>query len=333
MLRDDILISACVYNISPDAQGAGTLERLAQNLGGTFRYWEILLAIPADAGEVWIQAFHGVPNVRLLRLRQGLGSYRQRTVLATEAIGDVVLIASADELDVLDICGMILDGHRMNSIVIGDRGKSTLLDAVFGVAGNSSGFHVNARFMQTIALPRGLLTRILNHPEQQLALRFPPRDHSIPIELYRSQANSSPRGHRHKLNSRLQLAHRLIVSSSPNVLLALSIASAFTALGGLIFLIYVVLIWIFHTPIQPGWVTTSAALAGSATFMGLVGLGLSTGMQKIINLLGHEERDDILEEIGNINVYSGINQDLNVHYDRGGAASMGAILAPADPKA
>lgn len=328
MLRDDILISACVHDIAPVAQGVETLEQLALSLGETFRYWEILLAVPADADSDWITAFRAVPNLRLLRLRQGLGSYRQRTVLAAEAIGDVVLIASADEIGFLDARQMILDAHRTNSLVIGDRGKTSFLDLFLGVAGNSSGFRVNARFMQTIALPRGLLTRVLNQPEQQLALRFPPRDRSIPIALHQPRPDFLTKSRRRGLGSRLHLAQRLIVSSAPNVLLALSVASFFTALGGLLFLLYVVLIWIFHDAIQPGWVTTSGILGISATFMGLVGLGLSTGMQKIIDLLGHEESDDILEEISRINIYAGLHEDLNVHYERG-AADKTTLQAPA----
>jgi hypothetical protein len=331
MIRDDILVSACIYDIEANGQGAEALERLAQNLGKTFRYWEILLAVPADADKTWVDTFRAVQNLRLLRLRQGIGSYQQRTVLATEAIGDIVLVAPGNELGYLDQCGMIVDSHRMNSVVIGDRGKVTVLDALLGVAGNSSGFRVNARFMQTVALPRGLLTRILGHSEPQLALRFPPRDHSIPIIMQRSGSKSPARELRQKLGGRLHLMQRLIVSASPNVLLWLSIASACTAFGGFLFMIYVILVWMFQENIQPGWVTTSAALSGSATFMGLMGLGLSTGMQKIINLLVREENDHILEEISSINIYAGISRDLNVHYERGNVPEGAAVLAPRDP--
>ncbi|SMO78477.1 hypothetical protein [Paracoccus laeviglucosivorans] len=327
MLRDDILISACVHDVAPTAESAEALQRLARRLGATFRYWEILLAVPADAGSDWTAAFGAVANLRLLRLRQGLGSYRVRAVLATEAIGDVVLIASINETDFLDASQMILQAHDTNSIVIADRGKSSFLDMALGVAGNGSGFRVNARFMQTLAMPRALLTRLLNQPEKQLALRFPPRDLSIPINLYRADADFLTKGRRRGLGSRLHLAQRLIVSSAPNVLLTLSVASCLTALVGFLFLIYVILVWLFHSTVQPGWVTTSAILAVSAGFLGLMGLGLSTGMQKIIDLLAREDNDDILEEISQINVYAGIHEDLNVHYERGAIPEVTATAA------
>lgn len=333
MVRDDILVSACIYDVEADAPGAETLEQLAQSLGKSFRYWEILLAVPADADKAWTEAFHAVPNLRLLRLRQGLGSYRKRTVLATEAIGDVVLIAPGDETRYLDVSEMVSEAHRKNSVVIGDRGRATVLDALLGIAGNSGGFRVNARFMQAIALPRGLLTRILSHPEPQLALRFPPRDNSVPIILQLSRSQSPTRDLRQKLGSRLHLMQRLILSASPNVLLWLSVASALVALGGVFFFIYVILVWIFLSEIQPGWVTTSVALSGSVTYLGLLGLGLGTGMQKIINLLVREDDEDILEEISQINIYTGISQDLNVHYERGTLPEPDETLARRDPEA
>lgn len=319
MIRDDILTSVCVHDISEIAGGVESLEALARTLSGTFRYWEMLVAVPADADGSWLSMFQSIPNLRLLRIRQGLGGHKIRAVLAAEAIGDVVLIASVDEVDFLDVRQMILDAHHRNTIVIGDRGRTSVLDKVLGVMGNGSGFRVNARFMQTIALPRSLLTRILNQPERPLALRFPPRDRTIGIELQAASGDFLARGRRRGLSTRVHLSQRLIVSSAPNVLFALSVMSILTALAGALFLLYVIGVWIFYGAVQQGWVTTSGILAVSATFLGLLGLGLSTGMQKIIDLLAHEESDDVLEEIGQINIYAGINEDLNVHYEGGGS--------------
>lgn len=317
MLRDDILVSVCVHDIVPTRPVVETLTDLAKILGGAFRYWEILAAIPATAESDWARAFESIPNLRLLRMRPGLGHYRVRAVLATEAIGDVVTLTSIEEAAFLDIPQMILNAHGKNTIVIGDRGKGSALDVLLGIVGNGSGFRVNARFMQTMACPRNILTRLLHQPEQQLALRFPPNDSAIPLatqaasEAFRLQA---PRRH---LRGRLVLAHRLTVSSAPNVLLALSIISFLTSIGGALFLAYVTAVWLFKPDVQPGWATTSGILAVSAGFLGLLGLGLATGIQKVIDLLGSSETDDILEEIGQINIYAGLSEDLNVYYERG----------------
>lgn len=324
MLREDILVSVCVHDIAPMAEGATTLRHIAHELEGTFRYWELLVAIPPDVELEWYEAFQAVPNLRLLRLRPGLGTYGVREVLAAQAIGDVVAIASASEVEFLDLKQMILDASRGNTMVIADRGRASFLDTILAMAANSSGFRVNARFMQTMAFPRGLLTRLMNQPERQLALRFPPRDSAIPLQVHAARAAFRTHARGAGPAGRLVLAQRLIVSSAPSVLMALSLASTLVALGGFLFLIYVIATWFLNSSVQPGWATTSGILAVSAGFLGLLGLGLSTGMQKIIDLLAHKENDDVLEELGKINVYAGISEDLNVHYERGTGSELPA---------
>ncbi|WP_157935943.1 hypothetical protein [Paracoccus zhejiangensis] len=326
-LRDDILVSVCVHDFTPTADSVDAVNRLSQSLAGTFRYWELLVSASSDSSPDWYAALQRFASLRILRLRVGVGPYERRAILAAEAIGDVVALASVEEIDFLDLRQMILDSHCQNLLVIGDRGKSTLVDKMVGIVGNSTGFRVNARFMQTIVCPRALLTRLLDQPERQLALRFPPRDRAIPIEIQVAKREFLTRARRRGLRGRLHLAQKLIVSSAPNVLLALSLASATILVGGAAFILYVLCIWSFKEVIEPGWVTTSGILGLTAAFLGLLGLGMSTGMQKMIDLLGNEDNDEVLEEIGKVNVYAGISADLNIQYEPGSTAEAMAKRA------
>ena len=317
MPREDILVSVCIHDVPITGDRGAVVQRFESLLSGEFRYWEILIAVPPDASPGWETAFQAVRNLRILRLRPGLGSYDIRAALAAEAIGDVVCLASAKEVEFIDINQMIVDAHQQHSLVIGDRGKASVVDSLLAIVGNSSGFKVSARYMQTVACPRDLLTRLLSQPDYQLALRYPPRDSAFTVRFQPARKEFHENVRRGALAGRLILAQRLMVSSAPNVLMALSLGSALLALSTFAFLFYVLGVWIWHDSVQPGWVTTSGILGVSGVFLGLLGLGLSTGMQKIIALVGRNTVDDVMEEVSAVNIYSGIGDDLNVHYEFG----------------
>jgi hypothetical protein len=329
MLREDILVSLCVHDIAPSSESAREqAQQFVDLLAGRFRYWEILIGFPAEPLPGWEIMVQTIPNVRLLRLRPGLGPYSRRAALAAEAIGDVVCLASTEEVAFLDPSQMIEDAHRGHCFVLGDRGTASIFDSLLATGGNLSGFRVSARYMQTMAVPRDLLTRLLRHPEHQLALRYPPRDAAIAVALKPAQTGFHKNVRRGTVAARMLLAQRLMVSSAPNVLTALSLASAIVAIGSLAFLFYVVGTWILLDILQPGWVTTSGILGISGIFLGLLGLGLSTGMQKIIDLVGLQAGDDVIEEVGTVNVYDGIGNDLNVYYELGRQGSGSGQLEP-----
>jgi hypothetical protein len=74
-------------------------------------------------------------------------------------------------------------------------------------------------------------------------------------------------------------------------------------------------------PTQPGWFTTSIVLSLTAFFLGCAILGLSMGLQKVIELLSGEANEDIVDEQASGDLFGQVMQELNVEIDTDRAGS------------
>ena len=75
-------------------------------------------------------------------------------------------------------------------------------------------------------------------------------------------------------------------------------------------------VWIFLDNLAPGWLTTSAMLSLSATFIGASILGLSLGLQQVLNDVSKRNPDKIINEINRLDLFSKVAFDLNVDLNR-----------------
>lgn len=323
--RDDLLVSVCFAEVRPDAASLAALETLVERLATRFRYWELLLVADADAAPGFAPLMGSLPNVRLLKVRHGAPFYRRRAAAASEAIGDVVVLASVEELPSLDVVEMIEAAESVGSIVIGRRRHGSLLNPALRALGGGAGFRVDVRDMLTAAYPRTLLNRLLAHPDRLLALRFPPADHGIPVLWRDAEGAEAPRRQLQEVGRRFNLIQRLMVSSAPRVLSLVSVLSVLVILSSLAFSAYAVVVWL-TLPTQPGWFTTSIVLSLTAFFLGCAILGLSMGLQKVIELLSGEVNEDIVDEQASGDLFGQVMQELNVEIDADRAV---AIPAPA----
>ena len=103
---------------------------------------------------------------------------------------------------------------------------------------------------------------------------------------------------------------------APTLLLLVTLSSTVLTLLGISYAIYVVGVWIFLDDLAAGWLTTSAILSLSATFMGVSILGLSLGMQQILNHRGKNNLEKIAHEINRIDLFGKVASDLNVDLER-----------------
>lgn len=311
-LREDVLISVCLTEAPDDADTLARLATLAAQLGQRFRYFELLVAIDAEHGDA--RTLRGIgANLRILTLRTGISFYRRRAAVAAEAIGDIVVLTTPTELALFDIPDMVDEAIVSSAIIVGRRGRASMFDPALSALGRGAGFRVSMRDMRTAAYPRTLLNRLLAHPDHRLALRFSPVDAGIPV---REQLPQSliPRPREGRLQ-RLKLLHRLLVSSAPAVLTVV-------ALGGLIvtgvacaFTVYVIVVWATFDFVEPGWFTTSLALSMTALFLGIAFLGLSIGMQKLLEAVSIATDDDVVGEASTIDLFSKVIKELNVEVE------------------
>jgi hypothetical protein len=325
--REDIFVSVCFADVSPGSAGRSELGEFSRRLAERYRYCEILLVVVADAALDHEPLLHEVANVRLLMVRPGTPLYRRRAAVASEAIGDIVALASIDEQPVLDILEMIELAAQKGSIVIGRRSNASLMNPALRALGSSAGFRVDMRDMLTAAYPRALLNKLLAHPDRELALRFPPSAAGMPV-IWQPTRQAGGRGRSFReFGRRLSIVQKLLVSSAPRVLTLVSLLSLAVVLAGLAFALYAVMVWATLTTIQPGWFTTSLVLSLTAAFLGVAIFGLSIGLQKVIETLSSDVADDIVDERSAVDMFDQAMKELNVEIGAGHAVAA----TPPDP--
>ena len=316
--RDDLLVSVALSGPPRDASELAQLTALAQELDARFRYWEMLVAHDpeSDAMQAAMQA--SVPNLRLLHLRSGASFYQRRLAVASEAIGDVVLVTATSELAHLDLPAMIEAAEARHALVIGRHVDANPLGSLAMALGRGAGLTIGPHDMLTIAFPRDLLGIVLAHPDRLLALRFPPVDERLPIVRqdiraasgappFRSGSETGP-----LLLRRVEILHRLTISSAPRVLTLVALAALLAAAGGILFAIYSVVAWLTVTHIQPGWFTTAMALSLTAAFLGFAIFGLSIGLRRLLEAVTGGSDDMLVDEAAPIDLFGKVMHEFNV---------------------
>lgn len=310
--REDFLVSVCFAEAPTGAEAQASLRAVAVQLDAAWRYWEILIVADAAKTADMDPLLVDIPNLRILGTRGLSEHYRRRVIGASEAIGDLVVLAAIEETDHLDIPAMLNEAAETGAVVVARRDeRRVLLDGMLGVLGHSSGFRVQARDMQTAVLPRTLLNRLLARADRQLALRFMPRDGGVPVRYSAISPGSGP-PRAGGLGRRLGIVQKLLVHSAPSVLGWVSILAILTALGALAFAIYAVNVWLFASDVQPGWFTTSLAISLTAFFLGVAIFGLASGLLKLIDLVTPDALDDVVDERGHADLFARVAHDLNV---------------------
>jgi hypothetical protein len=327
--RDDLLVSIGIAEAEAGEAALSMLTALASDLSVRFRYWELLIVTDVDKAGSYDRVLETIANVRLLKVRPGTSPYRRRVAIAGEAIGDVVVISTLDEIPSLAIVSMIERARESGAMVVGRRRSTVLLNAPFRALGASAGFRVDARDMLTTAYPRTVLNKLLNHPDPQLALRFPPNDNSITV-LGQPILDTASARHRRSLRDsgrRVAMLQKLLVGSAPRVLGLVWSLAFLVAIVAVAFVIYAAAVWLVKEDVQPGWLTTSLALGLTAFFLGCAVFGLSIGLQKVIDLLSADLADDVVDEITSVDLFREVFDELNVEQDQETPAIKSDIAA------
>lgn len=315
--RTNLLVSVGLAGPASSRPDLEQLARLDVELSARFRYWELLIAVEADQADHYAPLLGKLSKIRLLKLRHGASVYRHRVALAEEAIGDIVLLSTLDEFAELPIGAMIDRAERSGRMVIARRPSRNPLSATLRGLGAGAGFRVDASDLWTAAYPRPVLSKLLAHPDPQLALRFPPIDNSLAVESFACApaTRARQRTSLDDIQRRLSLSHKLLIGSASRVLTTLSLFASLVSISSLSFVLYAIAIWLLDAHVQPGWFTTSLSIGLTAFFLGCAVFGLSIGIQKIIDLLSSHSSDDVIEEVTSLDLFNEVFEELNIEYD------------------
>lgn len=318
--REDMLVSICFSDLPVSHAAFAQLADLAHRLDIHFRFREIIIVVEDNGHEKYLPLVEQIADLRLFTIRPGSSYYDRRVIAAEEAIGDVVLIGNADEMAYIDILAMVEKAARQNAILLATRSMRQSvrgwLTTPITALGRAAGFKVNLNDLQTIALPRSLLNQILSHSDPELALRFPPRDPRLPLSFLSIENDVPFDSGLDQFKRRLQLIQKLLVYLAPFLLLIVTISSTVLTLLGFSYALYVMAAWIFVDNLAAGWLTMSVMLSLSAVFMGVSILGLSLGLQQVLNHRSKNKFDRIAHEINRIDLFGKVALELNVDLER-----------------
>lgn len=317
--REDILISVCFSDLRKDADIFESVRKLANEINAHFAFWEFVLICDADDAEDFLLLVHEISNLRLFKVRQGAPHYRKRAVVANEAIGDIVVLISGDELPYLDLLEMVEEADKTDRIVMAKCSNffafEHIINAPLIALGRGAGFEVNLRIMQTTIIPRTILNQLLDHPDKELALRFPPRNNNTPIDFLTSEIKKPKTLAPENFGRRLNLMHTLLINLAPRLLFYVSMLSALASITAVLYFIYTIGAWFILTSLEPGWLTISLMLSASAFFLGGATFGLSLGLQHLLSRIEIEKTDEIVDEVNKIDLFGQVTKELNVEVE------------------
>ena len=314
--REDVVVSVCFSELAASPATFAALRQLAVTLDSAYRFREIILVVDDSQRADFLDIVRDVPNTRLFVVRRGTEYYDRRVIAAEEAIGDLVILGNLEEVAALDVLAFLDFAEAENAVTMAFRPAKRpfkrLLAWPFIALGTLAGFNVDPAEWQPIAVPRTLLNLLLAHDEPRLALRFPPRDPRLPREWFRTAVNIESRTAFTGIGRRLALLQTLLVYLTPTLLSVVAISSTILTLVGLAYAAWIVGAVLLVDSLAPGWLTTNAMLAVSATFMGFSTLGLSLGLQHLLKQQRRLKGALVPEEVNRIDLFQQVAFDLNV---------------------
>lgn len=310
--KEDVLISLVFPDFCASHKNFISLEYTIELIKNEYRYSEVIIVLDEDDKFNYDTYLSKHKNLRSLRIRREEDVYSKRFIGASEAIGDIVVVTSVEEVRSLNILAMIQKTQSQGVLTVGTREKYSLLQPLISFIGSLSGFRVSERDMRTCVYPRATLNQLLAHPDGIVALRYPPKDNAIRVEYILGQSESYPKREYWGATHRLRLLHRLVINSSPKILSAIAGLSIIVMIAGAIYIVYSVLIALLIDDVQEGWLTTSLVLGLITSFLGTSIFGLSAGLCHLLSMQKPKPHLNAVEERSSADIFNQVAEELNV---------------------
>src|SRR5262249_19777016 len=132
------LVSFCLAQEGDLALELDAISALAASCSKHLQYWEIVY-VTGESHRFAIRAnvdkFATIKSLRIVLVRDAVSYYRRRTIAAAEAIGDVVVLSSFNEIAKADLLAFAEEAMAGNRIVIGHRSRRGRLQPVHWLVG------------------------------------------------------------------------------------------------------------------------------------------------------------------------------------------------------
>ncbi|GAA0465450.1 hypothetical protein GCM10009096_02540 [Parasphingorhabdus litoris] len=317
MQREDFLVSIGLIQEGTIADDLSKLEELSKQISKKFRYSEIVYAVDErDHSKLDLQAtaISRISNLRIIVVSNDLSFYRRRILVASETIGDVVLLSSFRELEYICLAEIAEEVYETGDIILSWRAKRRIAMPIFhAILAAVSKYKVNARVMRTIGIARVSLGKILNTPTATVDLVFEPKQSN---ENYIHKKTDYPTSlqSRSTMSDRFELVFELITNSAPRILRGFAVFSCFVVILAMTYAIYACVVLFTVDNVQDGWFSTAIVQSGSVVFIALALGLLCMGLAGIYDRLRGSDEGLIRDEISNTSFFDQTS-DLNVEVD------------------
>jgi hypothetical protein len=309
----DYFVSLCLAQENNVAHELAAIALLAKRCGRHLKYWEIVYVVgESDRSAIHrtIEELAAIKNLRIVLVRDAVGYYRRRVLAATEAIGDVVILTSFNELAAVDVSAFAAAATRNDQVVIGRRtGSRSVRFFSHWLIGKVSNHRVDDRDLKTIALPRSRLVPILLRPTASIDLRFEPKRGVA--RYLRKELRLTSTGGEAGLRQRLDLLTEIIASSAARFLNAIAVLSGLVFASAVSYAVYAVAVMLLRDNVQPGWFSTAIVQSGSTAFVSLGLAVIALGVATIVDRIEGGVRHEFVDELGNFSLNDRAH-DLNV---------------------
>ncbi len=307
--RVELLVSAAIIADAPIEIVKLAVTRVLAVLSNKYEFYELLIVTHGTFYSQNEAAFKELllqRNLRCLVLRDGVGEYRAAVLAATETIGDIVLVLSAEEFPVLEPAEMLDTAVRTGgSVILQRKRRAGLIARLSGrILSVISGYDVDPRLLRSGAHHRASLNRVVKRADSEVALRFLPSAGQRASEVTVLSIDAPrPIRSRFRVRRRIGLASEVLTNAPPHLLRMLAGASFLVMLGSILFFVYAVSLYVFGFQLQPGWLTISLAVSGSTAFISLALGAISTALFQILNFLREDGGDEIQSEMDNTDLF------------------------------
>ena len=255
------LVSLVVVAPVGSRVSADDLVRHATLLDQRYAFSEVLIVIN-DGLEEALEAVRRVAplvaETRVLQVGEATGFDDIAISGYREAIGDLVVLTSTDELALIDLSALLAPLHDGDRLVRVRRRRADLLErAGSRLVRALTGLQVDTRYLRTLGLSRELLSELLAQPHYIQMFRFRGNaleDRQAVIKIDRPKV----RGGLGTALRRLELTARLVSVAAPRLLRLSSALCATLAVASLGFVLYTLAVWLLLDDVAAGW--TSLAL-------------------------------------------------------------------------
>lgn len=320
------------------------IERLVADLGKRFKFFEILLIISKknDSSERLLGRLVSLAPYTRLLIVDGYSGFDDLMVHGfRECIGDIVVMAAAEELEFLEL-GQLVDPIIAGSTVLRMKRPNNTIAGWLGskLLRVITGFRVDTRFYRTLSVSRQALTELLTSPERLVFFRFTAARGIAGYKVIRVD-RPRPRQRLGERLKRIDLGARLVMTAAPRLLRYAAILCALLSLSAFLGLFYSLGVWAFKSEVIEGWTSTTLLLGfWMFTQLGATSI-LCLGLSRLLDRNTDRADGTIVEEIASgdlfanasfLNVEPGEASDIirttDLVQTRPAVSGKGAVLCP-----